>query len=246
MTKEFDGVKAFLMIPAGIARDKDLLKKPKSILLMGEILSMLNTTGSFYMSNARIAENLGVSKRSVIDYLNLLETKGLIKREVITEGDSKHVLGRKVHAGTNLMNFISLGWSNEDHGGGKADFTRVVQKPSPKYNNIKEQNNITEKSSSSYSSSSKNLNSTSEQQILEEEFKNQLKNTLALYEDNHECKLSKNDRARFMRTSLSMNHKVVQETLSRIVPKRGIGEPISYLFGCLYKAKATTEGSDKS
>lgn len=42
MEKVFEGSKAFLNIPVGIARDKELLKKPKTILLMGEIISMLN------------------------------------------------------------------------------------------------------------------------------------------------------------------------------------------------------------
>lgn len=32
--EEFKGVKAFWMIPVEIARDKDLLKKPKSIFIM--------------------------------------------------------------------------------------------------------------------------------------------------------------------------------------------------------------------
>ena len=68
---EFKGAKAFLNIPVGIARDKDLLKKPKTILLMGEIVSMLNVTGEFFMSNKKIAQRLGVSTRTVNDYLDL-------------------------------------------------------------------------------------------------------------------------------------------------------------------------------
>jgi hypothetical protein len=52
----FKGSKAFLNIPVGIARDKELLKKPKTILLMGEIISMLNVTGEFFMSNKKISE----------------------------------------------------------------------------------------------------------------------------------------------------------------------------------------------
>lgn len=34
MDKEFTGSKAFLNIPVGIARDEDLLKKPKTIFIM--------------------------------------------------------------------------------------------------------------------------------------------------------------------------------------------------------------------
>ncbi len=50
---EFKGSNIFLNIPINIARDPVLLDKtPKGILLMGEIVSMLNVTGKFFMSNA--------------------------------------------------------------------------------------------------------------------------------------------------------------------------------------------------
>ena len=83
MENEFKGVRAFLMIPPSISRDEDLLKKPKSILLMGEIISMLNVTGEFFMSNRKIAEHLRVSIRQVNRYLDLLEKKKLIEREKV-------------------------------------------------------------------------------------------------------------------------------------------------------------------
>ena len=83
--EEFKGAKAFLMIPPSISRDKDLLKYPKSIILMGEIISMLNVTGDFHMSNSTIANILDASTQSVSTWLTLLEKKGLIVREQITE-----------------------------------------------------------------------------------------------------------------------------------------------------------------
>ena len=73
MEKEFGGSKAFLMIPPSISRDKELLKKPKSILLMGEIISMLNETGDFHMSNKTLADILDATPKSVNDWLNLLK-----------------------------------------------------------------------------------------------------------------------------------------------------------------------------
>ena len=88
MEKEFKGTRAFLMIPVGIARDSDLLKQPKSILLMGEIVSMLNVTGQFYMSNREIASRLDCSARMVANYLSLLEKKKLIKREPISDSQT--------------------------------------------------------------------------------------------------------------------------------------------------------------
>lgn len=142
--EDFKGVKAFLMIPVGIARDKDLLIKPKSIILMGEVLSMLNVTGEFFMSNSELAKRLNVTPRSVKDYLILLEKKGLIKRiSVYADKDKKIIVGRKITAGDTLGKYISLGWGNTLPEGGETDFTRVGKHISPKYNNIKEQNNRT-------------------------------------------------------------------------------------------------------
>lgn len=140
---EFKGAKAFLNIPVGIARDKDLLKKPKTILLMGEIVSMLNVTGEFFMSNKKIAQRLGVSTRTVNDYLDILEKKKLIEREKVISKENDAIIGRKIRAGADLVKCISLGWCDEFHKGSEADFTTLVKPTSHKKNNIKEQNNRT-------------------------------------------------------------------------------------------------------
>lgn len=152
---EFKGAKAFLMIPVGIARDKDLLKKPKSILLMGEIVSMLNVTGEFFMSNSELAKRLNVSTRSIIDYLNLLEDKKLIKRtNVYADVEQKIISGRKITAGSDLVKATSLGWGNVLHQGSEIDNTRVVKQTSPKYNKLIDQSNRTSNTSSSSKPSS--------------------------------------------------------------------------------------------
>ena len=75
--QEFTGSRLFLNIPAIVAHDKVLLKKaPKAILLFGEIYSMLNVTGKFYMSNNTHAERLDCSRQSIINYINLLKKQG--------------------------------------------------------------------------------------------------------------------------------------------------------------------------
>lgn len=155
---EFKGAKAFLMIPVGIARDKDLLKKPKSILLMGEILTMLNITGEFYMSNSELAKRLNVTPRSVKDYLILLENKRLIKRSnVYADPNQKIVVGRTITAGDTLGKYISLGWGSQFPEGKEVNFPRVGKHTSPKYNKIIDQSNRTNnRSSSSKPSSSSN------------------------------------------------------------------------------------------
>lgn len=155
---EFKGAKAFLMIPVGIARDKDLLKKPKSILLMGEILTMLNITGEFYMSNSELAKRLNVTPRSVKDYLILLENKRLIKRSnVYADPNQKIVVGRTITAGDTLGKYISLGWGSQFSEGKEVNFPRVGKHTPPKYNKIIDQSNRTNnRSSSSKPSSSSN------------------------------------------------------------------------------------------
>lgn len=155
--KDFKGARAFLMIPVGIARDKELLKKPKAILLMGEIVSMFNVTGEFFMSNAEIAKRLDVTSRSVKEYMRMLDDKGLIKREnIYADKAHKVITGRKITPGENLVTVASLGWSSTNHESSVYDNTRVVSGASPKYNKLIDQSNrTTNTSSSSKPSSSK-------------------------------------------------------------------------------------------
>lgn len=149
MENEFKGVSAFLMIPPSISRDEDLLKKPKSILLMGEIISMLNVTGEFFMSNRKIAEHLRVSIRQVNRYLDLLEKKKLIEREKVVSDKNGAVLGRKIHAGSALMTHMSLGWRTECHEGNDIDDMPLVSPASHKYSSINRSSNRTVNKSSS-------------------------------------------------------------------------------------------------
>ena len=149
MEKVFEGSKAFLNIPVGIARDKELLKKPKTILLMGEIISMLNVTGEFFMSNKKISERLQVSTRTVNDYLDILEKKKLIIREKIVSDENNAIIGRKIHAGATLVKYISLGWGSTLHEGSEADFTPLVKPTSHKKNRDNRTTNRTVNNSSS-------------------------------------------------------------------------------------------------
>lgn len=111
MTETFNGSKAFLMIPPSVAHDRALLKKPKSIILLGEIVSMLNVTGEFYMSNATLAEKLDCSKKSISNYLSLLEKLHLIRRAVLKK-NSGEIDSRKITAGDALKIAFSSGWSD--------------------------------------------------------------------------------------------------------------------------------------
>ena len=139
---EFKGSNIFLNIPINIARDPVLLDKtPKGILLMGEIVSMLNVTGKFFMSNAEMAKRLRVSQSTVKNYLDLLEERGYIVRKIIYKENSKQIVGREITLGQSAV----LGWGNALTEGRSIAKPRVGQPTDHKENNIKEQKNRTDK-----------------------------------------------------------------------------------------------------
>lgn len=106
---EFNSSYAFLMVPVGAAHDKKLLDFPKAILLLGEIISMLNVTRSFYASNREMAKRLNCSPRTIQSYLNLLEKEKLIIRDV-QKTEKGEVKGRKIYAGERLGELFTQGW----------------------------------------------------------------------------------------------------------------------------------------
>lgn len=91
--KEFTGVRLFLNIPAEVAHDPRF-KSDKSILLFGEIYSMLNVTGSFFMSNKEMAKRLRSSERTIQRCLDELEKLNYIKREKIVDPKTDKIVGR--------------------------------------------------------------------------------------------------------------------------------------------------------
>lgn len=96
MSDEFKGARIFLNIPAEIAHDPRI-KRDKSVLLFGEIYSMLNVTGSFFMSNEQIAKRIRArSTRTVQNCLDELENLGYISRKVIRDPNTKAVIRREI------------------------------------------------------------------------------------------------------------------------------------------------------
>ena len=139
---EFKGSNIFLNIPINIARDPVLLDKtPKGILLMGEIVSMLNVTGKFFMSNAEMAKRLRVSQSTVKNYLDLLEEQGYIVRKIIYKENSKQIVGREITLGQSAV----LGWGNALTEGRSIAKPRVGQPTDHKKNSIREQYKRTDK-----------------------------------------------------------------------------------------------------
>lgn len=81
----------YMNIPAFVWDDQDLLKKPKAILLYGHISTLANKKGYCWATNEYFMKCLGVSRRAVINYINLLTCKGYIKRKNIYKGKTKQV-----------------------------------------------------------------------------------------------------------------------------------------------------------
>lgn len=96
MADEFKGARLFLNIPVEVAHD-ERIKSDKSILLFGEIYSMLNVTGSFFMSNEKIAKRIRAkSVRTVQNCLDELEKLGYIQRQVVRDPKTNVVIQRKI------------------------------------------------------------------------------------------------------------------------------------------------------
>lgn len=106
-SEEFGGSRYFLNIPAGVAHDPDLQKFPKAILIFGEIWSMLNVTGDFYMSNSRMSHLYHCSKASVKRSLTILEEKGLISRESVYAPGTRQIIHRKITTGPALGSYMN-------------------------------------------------------------------------------------------------------------------------------------------
>jgi uncharacterized phage protein (TIGR02220 family) len=141
--QEFSGAKAYLTIPAGVAHNKVLLKKPKSIILLGEIISMLNATGKFYMSNKALAIRLDCSKKTISEYLRMLEEHKYISREKILDQETGAILGRKISAGPALVTATCIGWLPSGNTPSCRDVTPLVTATTHKENNNNKTNNKT-------------------------------------------------------------------------------------------------------
>lgn len=81
----------YTVIPAYVRYDEDLLKRPKAILIYGEIVALSNQKGYCWASNKYFEERLGVSSRTVQDYLSLLIEKGYVRRKLVYKSNSKEI-----------------------------------------------------------------------------------------------------------------------------------------------------------
>lgn len=148
---DFKGSSYFVMIPVEVSHNKKLLERPKAIILFGEIYTMLNATGKFYMSNSALCERLDCKPTAMKGYLNLLEEEGYIKRSVVYDDKTKRIKGREITLGDALGRGSDQGRQNGQ--GGVAQTTRVGSPERPgegrqndhKYISIRDQKNISVK-----------------------------------------------------------------------------------------------------
>ena len=138
----------YMNIPAFVWDDKDLLRKPKAILLYGHISTLANKKGYCWATNEYFAKRLSVDKRTVIDYLNLLVDKKYIKRKVFHKKNSKEVERRMLSIFTTPGDVDFTRSSDTDFTTpGDVDFTE---------NNTRNNNTSINKSSSTAAESSQN------------------------------------------------------------------------------------------
>lgn len=107
---KYEGSRLFLNIPADVAHMPNI--KDKSILLFGEIYSMLNVTGKFYMSNKALAERLHCKPRTITDCVKQLQELGLINVKNVYQPNSKAIKGREITLNP-LWQKNARGYSNE-------------------------------------------------------------------------------------------------------------------------------------
>lgn len=84
----------YSVIPARVRDDHTL--RPNAKLLYGELSALAQSEGYCWAWNARLAETLGISKRTVEDLLRQLRDRGHIQMEVERDPDSQEVLRRKI------------------------------------------------------------------------------------------------------------------------------------------------------
>ncbi|KRM75045.1 phage replication protein [Limosilactobacillus coleohominis DSM 14060] len=135
VNNNFEGSRLFLNIPVKVAHDLRF-KSDKSILLFGEIFSMINVTGSFFMSTNKIAEKLRCSRGTVLNCIHELKELGYITTKQI-KGNDGGTKGRQISL-TPLVQSTVLPQYNSLDEGGITHCTQIkhTNKTNNKTNNI--------------------------------------------------------------------------------------------------------------
>lgn len=84
----------YAIIPANVRYDKELNANAK--LLYSEITALSNKEGYCWASNDYFAKLYNVSKRSIIEWLNLLKDKKYIETKIFYKEGTKEILNRYI------------------------------------------------------------------------------------------------------------------------------------------------------
>lgn len=88
----------YAILPADVRYDPDLI--PNAKLLYAEITALSNKTGYCWATNEYFARIYSTSKVSIIKWINQLEEKGYIEREIIYRDDTKEIQSRCIRLKT--------------------------------------------------------------------------------------------------------------------------------------------------
>ena len=121
----------YAIIPAEIRYNTELT--PNAKLLYGEITALTNKEGYCWASNNYFAELYNTTPTSIINWLNQLEQKGFIEREIIYKDDTKQITDRYIRI-TNIP-------SKENLSRGDKEILTTPSKEILTHNN-KDMNNI--------------------------------------------------------------------------------------------------------
>lgn len=99
--EQFEGSNYFLYIPAKVAHDTRF-KSFRSIILYGEISSILNVTNKCFLSNKKLAERLNCTERTIQKCLQELKSLGYIETKNIVDPESGAVINREIYFPTDV------------------------------------------------------------------------------------------------------------------------------------------------
>ena len=111
----------YAVIPAAVRYDAELQSGCK--LMYGEITALANADGFCWAKNAYFADLYGTSIRTVQRWINQLETRGYIRREVVLKEESEEVDLRKIWL-VNPHDKNVTGWGQKCQGGGDKNVTQ--------------------------------------------------------------------------------------------------------------------------
>lgn len=137
----------YAIIPASVRYDNNLNANAK--LLFGEITCLCNKEGYCWASNSYFANLYGVSERTIINWLNSLESNGYITKKLVYKDNTNEVDKRiicivssdlqpvsppheKIFTGSSEKNFTTPGEKNFTDNNIKTNNTRNSKKESKK------------------------------------------------------------------------------------------------------------------